>query len=303
MERKEESFLNHYDKVKEIARGLRGVIRSVRAKDNGQLLCAKTIRKTQKGKSVEHEIRAEIDSLEKLAEVDGVVNLKAVYETHRETTLILDLHQRDMHHLIDFDEKYDARKLMADLVKIVKEVHLKGIIHLDLKPQNVLLSEENELKLCDFGLAQQNDDENKENLLLGGTLEYCAPEQIQFEQVSVKTDVWSLGVIAFVLTTKESPFKRDQNHDTQNAILEGDFDLDLVPVEAKKFITSCLRRQPADRPTCLELLESDWLLNRRKNSKKRTSTSSDITPLVSPRDETDIDNPVKKSRIIEETEL
>lgn len=65
----------------------------------------------------------------------------------------------------------------------------------DLKPQNVLLSEENELKLCDFGLAQQNDDENKENLLLGGTLEYCAPEQIQFEQVSVKTDVWSLGVI------------------------------------------------------------------------------------------------------------
>ena len=75
-------------------------------------------------------LKAEIESLEKLAEVDGVVNLKAVYETHRETTLILDLHQRDMHHLIDFDEKYDARKLMADLVKIVKEVHLKGIIHL-----------------------------------------------------------------------------------------------------------------------------------------------------------------------------
>ena len=65
----------------------------------------------------------------------------------------------------------------------------------DLKPQNVLLSEENDLKLCDFGLAQKNDDENKENLLLGGTLEYCAPEQIQFEQVSIKTDVWSLGVI------------------------------------------------------------------------------------------------------------
>ena len=66
---------------------------------------------------------------------------------------------------------------------------------IDLKPQNVLLSEENDLKLCDFGLAQKNDDENKENLLLGGTLEYCAPEQIQFEQVSIKTDVWSLGVI------------------------------------------------------------------------------------------------------------
>ena len=49
--------------------------------------------------------------------------------------------------------------------------------------------------MCDFGLAQFENDDNKENLLLGGTLEYCAPEQIQFEPVTTKTDVWSLGVI------------------------------------------------------------------------------------------------------------
>ena len=65
----------------------------------------------------------------------------------------------------------------------------------DLKPQNVLLTEANDLKVCDFGLAQFENDDNKENLLLGGTLEYCAPEQIQFEPVTTKTDVWSLGVI------------------------------------------------------------------------------------------------------------
>ena len=75
----------------------------------------------------------------------------------------------------------------------------------DLKPQNVLLAAEDKsnsnssstikLKLCDFGLAQFESDENKENLLLGGTLEYSAPEQIQFEPVTEKTDVWSLGVI------------------------------------------------------------------------------------------------------------
>ena len=170
----------------------------------------------------------------------GVVTLNAVYQTPREVTLILDLHKGDLHQLIEQEEeKYDAKQIMHDLVRIVKDCHAKGILHLgtrsdfrtrdtsqvemnwlvemcvkDLKPQNVLLAADSgdddqgnastiKLKLCDFGLAQFESDENKENLLLGGTLEYSAPEQIQFEPVTDKTDVWSLGVIGMVLFTIE----------------------------------------------------------------------------------------------------
>lgn len=288
---------------------MRGVIRSVRSKTDGNLYCAKSIRKIQKGKSVESEIRAEIESLERLADHDGIVTIRGVYETNRETTLILDLHQRDLHQLIDFDEKIDAKKIVNSLIRIVKDIHEKGIIHLDLKPQNVLLTEANDLKVCDFGLAQFENDDNKENLLLGGTLEYCAPEQIQFEPVTTKTDVWSLGVIAYVLATKHSPFKREAgDHATQNAILEVDFDLDLVACpEAKKFITSCLKRSPSDRPSCVELLESEWFSRRKLSKKRSSSTSSDLlSPRLTPRYEENEDlNPIKKSRhdTIEETVL
>merc|ERR1712176_1498376 len=106
------SYLNEYIKVKEIARGLRGTIRAVRNKNNQQLFCAKTIRRNQKGKSVQDEIDAEIDALEKLAEVGGVVDLVEVYQTPRETTLILALHQKDLHHVIESEEKVDAKRIL-----------------------------------------------------------------------------------------------------------------------------------------------------------------------------------------------
>ena len=66
----------------------------------------------------------------------------------------------------------------------------------DLKPQNILLSDEQKIRICDFGLSKVID-ENQETIFdqcqLGGTIEYCAPEQIQYEPVSDKTDIWSLG--------------------------------------------------------------------------------------------------------------
>ena len=64
-----------------------------------------------------------------------------------------------------------------------------------MKPQNILITEENEIRLCDFGLSKIIADGVSTDYLLGGTLEYCAPEQIQFEPVSAKTDIWSLGPV------------------------------------------------------------------------------------------------------------
>ena len=65
----------------------------------------------------------------------------------------------------------------------------------DLKPQNILLSDEQKVRICDFGLSKiiDENEENFDQCQLGGTIEYCAPEQIQYEPVSEKSDIWSLG--------------------------------------------------------------------------------------------------------------
>ena len=63
----------------------------------------------------------------------------------------------------------------------------------DLKPQNILLSDEQKVRICDFGLSKIIDENDFAQCQLGGTIEYCAPEQIQYEPVSDKSDIWSLG--------------------------------------------------------------------------------------------------------------
>lgn len=64
-----------------------------------------------------------------------------------------------------------------------------------MKPQNILLSDEQKVRICDFGLSKiiDENEENFDQCQLGGTIEYCAPEQIQYEPVSEKSDIWSLG--------------------------------------------------------------------------------------------------------------
>jgi len=281
----DESYTNRFIKIKEIARGLRGVIRSVQCKTSEKLYCSKSVRRNQKGKSIQNEIETEIKALDRLREIETVVNLNYVYRTRTEYTLILDLHKQDLHHIIERNEvlkESDVQKMFKTILETVNQMHQLGVIHLDLKPQNILLSDSEKIRICDFGLSkiQTNDDDslndssNKENQYqLGGTIEYSAPEQIQYEPVSDKTDIWSLGVIAFVLLSGQSPFKCNADHETQNAIIECDYEFDNSfgwssrSEKSKNLIRRCLHRLPNNRPSASELLltddwlADDWMMN------------------------------------------
>jgi len=280
----DESFTSRFIKIKEIARGLRGVIRSVQCKSSDKLYCSKTVRRNQKGKSIQNEIETEIKALDRLREIETVVNLNYVYRTRTEYTLILDLHKQDLHHIIEKNEilnEIDVQRMFKTILQTVNEMHQLGVIHLDLKPQNILLSDEQKIRICDFGLSkiiidkQQQNDSNKntfDQCQLGGTIEYSAPEQIQYEPVSDKTDIWSLGVIAFVLLSGQSPFKFNDaaDHETQNAIIECDFEFDDADwsnrsEKCKNLIRKCLQRRPEDRPSASDLLTDDWLVENIEN--------------------------------------
>uniref|UniRef100_A0A1Q3F6X2 Putative serine/threonine kinase n=1 Tax=Culex tarsalis TaxID=7177 RepID=A0A1Q3F6X2_CULTA len=213
-----------------------------------------------------------------------IVRLHAVHETRSETALILELATGgELQTIIDnkgqlSEEK--ARTCMREVLRALNHLHKQSIIHLDLKPQNILLSGndvEDGLKLCDFGIARIVGDTGKIMEILG-TPDYVAPEVLQYEPLSLRTDIWSIGVLTYVLLTGYSPFGGDNKQETSLNITKclldfPDYLFENVSEDAIDFIKCALRIKPKERPTVDECLEHRWL-------KEEDGTNKPKDPLV-----------------------
>ena len=90
--------------------------------------------------------------------------------------------------------------IVYQICEAIRYIHSHNIIHLDLKPENIMCVSQtgNQIKLIDFGLAQYYDGEH-DLLFMAGTPEFAAPEVIKFEPLDFHTDMWSVGVIVYIL--------------------------------------------------------------------------------------------------------
>lgn len=147
----------------------------------------------------------------------------------------------------------------------MKYLHENNIAHRDIKPENFLLfSDEdvNNIKLIDFGLAQKVTEDvvmNKPN----GTAYYIAPEVLKGEYTN-KCDIWSLGVVLYILLCGRPPFKGKTNPDIIRSVLKGSYhyeypSFDSVSDEAKDFISQCLEKDVDKRMTASEAYSHSWI--------------------------------------------
>jgi eukaryotic-like serine/threonine-protein kinase len=138
--------------------------------------------------------------------------------------------------------------------------HKRGLVHRDVKPQNVLLTEEGEPKVTDFGIARSVDVQSvTQSGTVLGTSDYIAPEQARGEQVDQRTDIYSLGVMLYELLTGEVPYSGDNFvavamqhlHDPVPSVLDRRRD---VPVRLDLAVQRSMAKDPADRFDSMEEL-------------------------------------------------
>jgi len=164
-----------------------------------------------------------------------------------------------------------ARAFFQQIVDGLEACHAAGVAHRDLKPENLLLDENLTIKLTDFGLSSIHREQDIQHLMETqcGTLSYLAPEVIKGKQYGYAADIFSLGVVLFVLVTKLMPFEyatgkdwwynkiRTQKYDmfwlAHEKSAETEFDADF-----KQLVLSMLSPEPVDRPTIEQIRSSRW---------------------------------------------
>lgn len=256
-----------YELGDELGRGAFSVVKRGKHKATGTMYAVKIIQK----KFVRLEVlEREITIMQKVSH-PHVLSLKEVYEDATTVTLVLDLVTGgELFEKVlqkgHFSEQ-DSALIVTQILEALVYLHNKGVAHRDLKPENLLCASEHNMYIyvADFGLSRLvNEDEFQQMSTQCGSLEYCAPEILSGEPYDKSVDMWSLGVITYILLTGFFPFydpKRDPAvlfRKIQNVSYDWE-DCPEVSNVGKDFVAKLLVLNPKQRLTAEEALNHPWV--------------------------------------------
>ena len=158
----------------------------------------------------------------------------------------------------------DALQIAARIADALSHMHGKGVVHRDLKPQNIMICKDGSLRIMDFGIARATD--MRRLTFVGftpamGTPDYMAPEQVKGKRGDARTDIYSLGAMLYEMVTGVLPFEADNPFMVMNARVTGDPKAPrqvnpAVPPEVEELILHAMERDPRKRfQTAMEMKE------------------------------------------------
>lgn len=253
-----------------IGKGAYGVVRLAIHKVTSKQVAVKIINKSPLDLKSETRLRREIDIL-KVAKHSNLLHLEALYETADTVYIVTEYIQGGT--LFQFLESRNF-KITEDLSKsILKELasglmflHSLGVIHRDLKLENVILDiQDHRIRpvIIDYGLSiilgpLQKTDEGV------GTLKYAAPELLYRYGYRETVDIWSLGVITYIMLSGKMPFYGSDDNEIAKSIINKRPDIrhkvwENVSDQAKEIVKNLLRKNPSKRLCLNELIVDEWL--------------------------------------------
>lgn len=255
--------------------------------DSGKLYAVKIIDKTAlKGKedSLENEIKVLRRFSDRLKH-PNIVQLLETYEDKSKVYLVMELVTGG--ELFDrivekgsYTEK-DAADLIRQVLEAVDYMHDQGVVHRDLKPENLLYycpDEDSKIMISDFGLSKMEDSGIMATAC--GTPGYVAPEVLAQKPYGKAVDVWSIGVISYILLCGYPPFYDESDANLFAQILKGEFEFDSpywdeISVSAKDFIRRLMCVDVNKRYTCREALQHPWICGNAASTKNIHSSVSE----------------------------
>ena len=268
------NFFDYYEMLDDLGEGIFGSVKLGVEKKTKERVAIKIIKKKKAKPSDIELVRTEIDIM-KLCHHPNVVHLLDHFENADYIFIVMEyirggrltdyMKEKKFH----FSEKR-AAEIIYEIALGVKYLHKYGIVHRDLKPDNIMLTESNDkghIKIMDFGLSKILGKKEKTSDGFG-TLTFVSPEVLIRKPYNKEIDIWSIGVILYLILSGDLPF--DDEEDDEEKIAKS-IVFNEVEFPSKKFgnkskevielIKRCLTKEPRDRIKIDEILKSDWIKN------------------------------------------
>jgi calcium-dependent protein kinase len=263
--------------LKEIGSGSYGRVYKVKSKTSGDTRACKQLAKGRIANMEKFTLEINV-----MIQMDhpNIIKLYEVYEDNRYIYLIMEectggeLFDRIIDRINNknlFTEK-EAAEIFKQMMSAINYCHSQGICHRDLKPENLLFlntSDDSPLKVIDFGLSKifSQDDHKMDTKV--GTAYYVSPEVLKGDY-DEKCDVWSSGVILYIILTGDPPFNGANDNEIYRKIQQKKFSFpspqwDKISDDVKDLIKKMLS-DPADRLTAGQVLQHTWVVNQAPNS-------------------------------------
>ncbi|KAL9245770.1 hypothetical protein vseg_019384 [Gypsophila vaccaria] len=270
------NFGERYEVGEEVGRGHFGytcVALGKKGEVKGQRFAVKIIPKSKMTTAIAIEdVRREVKILKGLAGHSNLIKIYDAYEDNENVYIVMELCQGGelLDRILSRGGKYtedDAKVVLLQILNVVSFCHLQGVVHRDLKPENFLFvskDEDSPLKAIDFGLSDFVKPDEKLNDIVGSAY-YVAPEVLH-RSYTTEADVWSVGVIAYILLCGSRPYWARTESGIFRAVLKADPSFTEPPwpslsAEAIDFVKRMLNKDPRKRVTAAQALCHPWLRN------------------------------------------
>ncbi|XP_066593408.1 death-associated protein kinase 1-like [Prorops nasuta] len=267
MEVQHEPIEKNYELLEEIGKGQFAIVRKCMEIETGKTYAAKVMRKRRVARGVATaDIAREAGLLARLRH-PNIVSLYKVIDTGTTVVLLLELISGgELFHWTPSGEA-EAAHVVRQVLLALSHLHSHQVAHLDIKPENILLSSPPpmpSIKLIDLGLSHRLVP-GSEHRALFGTPEFVAPEIVNYEPLSLGTDLWAVGVLTYILLSGASPFLGEDKQETYANVAACQYQFDdeffnSVSEIAKDFIRSLLIKDPKERGSADSCLKHPWIL-------------------------------------------
>ncbi|KAK8791025.1 hypothetical protein WA158_005656 [Blastocystis sp. Blastoise] len=295
--------INSLYKFKEtLGKGTYSIVKKARNRNSNEIVAIKVIIKRGMSEDDQTSLFREVSIMNRLRNHPNVIQLKGFYQDNDFFYIVQELAEGGELFDAIINKNYyserEAQRVVRSLVYTIAYCHDRGIVHRDLKPENILLVSKHDdlsIKIADFGFARESRATNSLTTSCG-TPGYLAPEILRGLAYGTPVDMWSIGVITYILLCGYPPFPTDNDATLYRRTMRGEYSFSTtewenVSQDAKDFVKALLVVDPEHRATAKQACAMRWMRYESQstmhmdgamrmlenfNTKRRRNTSKDL---------------------------